>query len=325
MSDRQYPTDLKFDELPDPKRVWAGEPGSREEGLGRLALLTDEVVQKAAAREIRTGRRVGLNWDLTKLEYPSLGRAACEHKIVPLLDAGFDDIYVMNPQQSSQWDGLRHWSTSVSSDGKQKRLWYGGTTKEEILDRSSDRVGMQHWAQEGITGRGVLVDYASWAAARGVRYSALSQHSIPLDDILAAARDQGVAFERGDILLVRTGLTRQWDREMDDAARRAYGAEVSPCHAGIEATTDVLRWIWDSGFAAVAGDAISFEVYPPLGDFMLHDYLLPGWGMPIGEMFDLERLSEVCRELNRWSFFFTSTPLNMPGGVSSPPNAQAIF
>jgi hypothetical protein len=44
-----------------------------------------------------------------------------------------------------------------------------------------------------------------------------------------------------------------------------------------------------------------------------------------GEMFDLEALSETCAELNRYTFFITSMPLNMPGGVSSPPNAMAIF
>jgi hypothetical protein len=46
---------------------------------------------------------------------------------------------------------------------------------------------------------------------------------------------------------------------------------------------------------------------------------------PTGEIFDLEGLSDMCHELQRYSFFLTSMPLNMPGGVSSPPNALAIF
>ena len=37
-------------------------------------------------------------------------------------------------------------------EGSKERVFYGGTTKEEILDRSSSRIGIQHWAQEGITG-----------------------------------------------------------------------------------------------------------------------------------------------------------------------------
>jgi len=68
--------------------------------------------------------------------------------------------------------------------------------------------------------------------------------------------------------------------------------------------------------------------------------LIPSlWGMPIGEFFDLEQLSKVCAETGRYTFFFSSWPLNMCviqsyqpeadrnigahsiGGVASPPNA----
>jgi hypothetical protein len=57
----------------------------------------------------------------------------------------------------------------------------------------------------------------------------------------------------------------------------------------------------------------------------MHEYLIAGWGMPVGELFDLEALSRICKEEKRWEFFVTSAPLNMPGGVSSPPNCIAIF
>lgn len=33
--------------------------------------------------------------------------------------------------------------------------------------------------------------------------------------------------------------------------------------------------------------------------------------MPLGELFDLERLSEECRRQGRWSFFFSSVPLKV--------------
>ena len=33
----------------------------------------------------------------------------------------------------------------------------------------------------------------------------------------------------------------------------------------------------------------------------------------IGEMFDLEALAKQCEEKNRWSFFFMSAPMNVPG------------
>lgn len=60
-------------------------------------------------------------------------------------------------------------------------------------------------------------------------------------------------------------------------------------------------------------------------DKYLHEHILALWGMPLGEMFDLEKLAATCREKGRWTFFVTSSPANCPGGVGSHANAQAIF
>lgn len=57
----------------------------------------------------------------------------------------------------------------------------------------------------------------------------------------------------------------------------------------------------------------------------LHPILLAGWGTPIGELFDLDRLAVLCEKHQRWSFFVTSAPLNYKGAVASPPNAIAMF
>lgn len=59
--------------------------------------------------------------------------------------------------------------------------------------------------------------------------------------------------------------------------------------------------------------------------YAMHEVILSGWGMPIGELFDLEKLAEHCKKENRWSFFFTSEVCKVPGGVASPPNGLAIF
>lgn len=329
---------LSYDELPDKRRVWPGAPGSREEGLGRLCLLTPDVVASAAASSIRTGKRVALNWDLTKLDIANFNRAPTQHHIMSLLGgAGFDDVYIFNPQQSSQWDGLRHFSSPYP--GSDQRLFYGGVTPGEITDRSNTRIGIHHWAQEGIVGRGVLLDYVEYAKAHlpDLKYKALSDHAVPLSVLQDIARVQGVTFQRGDILFVRIGLTQEWDNQMSPADKLAYAQSSNPQHAGVEGTEEMLRWIWDTGFSAVAGDAVSFEVYPPQKSYkreggaedvpglFMHEYLLPAWGVPVGELFDLEALSRMCAEHKRWTFFVSSSPLNMPGGVSSPPNCLAIF
>ena len=47
--------------------------------------------------------------------------------------------------------------------------------------------------------------------------------------------------------------------------------------------------------------------------------------MSLGELWDLRRLAAYCREKGRYSFMLTSSPLNVPCLVGSPPNALAIL
>ena len=98
-------------------------------------------------------------------------------------------------------------------------------------------------------------------------------------------------------------------------------------------TDDTAKWFWNKHFAAVAGDMIGFEHVPPIVDgeekgidsLVLHPWFLSLFGMPIGELWYLKDLSEMCQRMGRYSFLLTSSPLNVPGSVGSPPNALAVF
>jgi len=116
----------------------------------------------------------------------------------------------------------------------------------------------------------------------------------------------------------------KWYNEAGTEARIAGGRNGHE-HVGLGGSAEMVEWLWNHHFAAVAGDAIAFEAWPPKAPYRLHDHLLAMWGTPIGELWNLEELAEVCKEENRWSFFLTSAPLNVHGGVASPPNALAIF
>jgi hypothetical protein len=75
----------------------------------------------------------------------------------------------------------------------------------------------------------------------------------------------------------------------------------------------------------VAADNVAFEAHPiDSGPESLHRFLIPGFGMPIGEYFWLDGLAAACARDHRWTFLFTSAPLNVLGGVGSPPNALAL-
>lgn len=207
------------------------------------------------------------------------------------------------------------------------------------------RTDLAAWVENGgIVGRGVLIDYAAYCQRHSIPIKAFSSVAIPLSDLINAAKEQETTFQKGDILLVRSGFTEAYDK-LDDAQQRAIPERPSPDFIGVEASQAMLQWIWETGFAAVAGDMPSFEQAPIAGHHtrlggiwkaepweeemqgggLLHQWLLGGWGLPIGEMFDLETLSVKCQELKRWSFFLSSVPLKVPGGVASPPNAIAIF
>lgn len=95
--------------------------------------------------------------------------------------------------------------------------------------------------------------------------------------------------------------------------------------AGVKQEEAVIDWLHDCYFAAVGGDAPAFERWPTAESYHLHEYILALWGMPLGEMLDLEKLSQLCRQRKRYFFFFSSSPDNCPGGVSSHVNATAIL
>jgi hypothetical protein len=103
---------------------------------------------------------------------------------------------------------------------------------------------------------------------------------------------------------------------------------------GVTGTDETAKWFWNHHFAAVAGDMIGFEHVPPIdkdgkeqniSGLVLHPWFLSLFGLPIGELWYLKDLSEMCQKLGRYSFLLTSSPLNVPGSVGSPPNALAVF
>jgi kynurenine formamidase len=185
------------------------------------------------------------------------------------------------------------------------------------------RNGIQVWARRGIAGRGVLIDYRRWAEGRGITYSPGERHEITVTALQEAADLQGVRIEPGDILLVRSGWIA-WYLSLD-AAARARLADAPVTAVGLAQGEETLRYLWNNHFAAVAGDTVAFEAFPahPERGFM-HETILALWGLPIGEMFNLEALAEDCAQDGSYEFFFTSAPLNKLGGVASPPNALAI-
>lgn len=93
----------------------------------------------------------------------------------------------------------------------------------------------------------------------------MSRHPITVSDLLAIAEEEKVTFRPGDILLVRTGWI-QWYEENGEASRLKYITNGN-AWAGVEGCEETLEWLWNSHFAAVAGDSIGWECWPPRPGF----------------------------------------------------------
>lgn len=145
----------------------------------------------------------------------------------------------------------------------------------------------------GIVGRGVLLDYARWAKSQGKEFDPLTTHQITAGDLTAIASSQGVTFHTGDILFVHTNFLNTF-RSLPPSSAAAFAAVNPPSAIGLRAGKEELEWVWEKRFAAVATDCPAFEALPfQSQEFWIHEWFLAGWGLPIGELFDLERLSKL--------------------------------
>ncbi len=311
-----------YHELP----VRAGAPAGAAWGVfgdddevGTINLLTPERVV-AATSSIRTGKVFALNLPINIPDPPLFTRGKHTHtvKIFPTADFVLDD-YLDNfyPQASSQWDALAHVKHPMYGA-------YNGIPDKEITGRGGMRLGIDNLARRGIAGRGVLADVARYYDRVGKSIDFTKAESIPLGDVIAALDDEGVDLQAGDILLIRIGWTKFYLSASAEIKEELSKETVVP---GIEGSERTARWLWDNHLAAVASDSPALEALPKTaGNEMefLHFHMLAFFGMPIGEMWNLEGLAEDCAADGNYDFFLTSAPLNIPGGVGSPPNALAI-
>ena len=310
----------RYDELP----VRAGAPQGAAWGVfgdsdevGTINLLSPERV-RAAAGSIRSGKVFALNLPINIPDPPLFTRGKHTHtvKIFPnaefVLDDYLDNFY---PQASSQWDALCHVKHPMLGA-------YNGIPDREITGRGGTRLGIDNLARRGIAGRGVLADIARHYDRIGKTLNYTQAESIPLEDLEATLSAEKVKLQAADILLIRIGWTSFYLSASEETKAELARETVVP---GIEGTSRVARWIWDHHLAAVASDSPALEALPKgEGDDFLHFHMLSFFGMPIGEMWNLEGLAEDCAADGRYDFFLTSAPLNVPGGVGSPPNALAI-
>lgn len=84
----------------------------------------------------------------------------------------------------------------------------------------------------GVCGRGVLLDWVTYAEKYNISYNPVSRQEIPISDLEACAKEQGVQFQVGDILFVRSGFVK-WHNNATDDERKA-GTQAASNYIGVK-------------------------------------------------------------------------------------------
>jgi len=299
--------------------LWS--PGDQ---LGTVNNITPGSVA-AAAKEVKRGVRFNLDLPL-HIPYGLCkpGAHATRRDPIPTLharerpphlwvrDDKLDDFYL---QCSSQWDGLTHM-------GDSQHGFYNGVQPQNVTHGEGSKNGIEHLAEFGIAGRCVLIDIVRDFAARKKAWDPMAEQVVSAADLEASLKRHKVALRQGDILLVRMGWIAAFrdapDVEARDALLRAWK------YSGVSGGEDMWEFLWDNKVAAIATDTVTVEVWPMREGQPAMHWAIARLGITIGEMFDLDALAEDCAKDGRYTAFFTSSPLNLRGGVGSPPNAIAI-
>jgi kynurenine formamidase len=305
------PAEVK--ELAAKVRNW-GRWGDDDE-IGTINLITDDVV-KAAAKEIKTGKRFALGIPMDE-NGPQVGAVpGRENPVREMIMADSpmtgdpsdfttsDDKVTMGIQSCTHWDALSH----VSYEGK----LFNGVPSSVITEAGAARMGIDKITT--LVSRGVLLDVAR---ARGVD-EVEDGHAITGDDLDAAAALAQVKVKPGDVIMLRTGRMAR------------FLAEGATAYNAIPASGPSLQsveWFRDHDVAAVATDNLIFEVYPcEREDAILPVHLLHlvDMGMTQGQNWNLEGLAADCADDGRYTCFLDASPLPFTNAVGSPVNPVAI-
>lgn len=222
---------------------------------------------------------------------------------------GYSDDYVnMYLQGTTQFDALGHvWYDDQLWNGYPADYTIGGMKKAGILPI----------AERGVVGRGVLLDMARYKGKEHLEKG----DTLDLDDLLGAAKQQGITIEKHDILCLRIGFLQLFWKE---GAEKFYKDFVEP---GLTYSPELVAWFRDMEIPALATDTIGNEctLDPKVGVALpLHCALMRNLGIALNEICNFEKLAADCHQDGQWDFLYVGAPLKVVDGCGAPVNPVAI-
>lgn len=252
-----------------------------------------------------------------------------------LTDVVNDDVVLMSLQYSTQWDGLSHMGSRFDADGDgiDEAVFYNGYRAGTDLrpgaadedaaapyarypDPVAAALGIEHLAEHGVQGRGVMIDLEHHLGRR--------RHAVGHDELMRILAADGVVIEPGDMVCVHTGYA-------DTLLAMNRAPDVARLHetgSGLDGRDPrLLEWIVDVRLACLIADNPAVElVLPGALDpgpirrprLPLHEHCLFKNGIHLGELWYLTALARWLRAHGRSRFLLTAPPLRLPGAVGSP-------
>ncbi|MFV0248402.1 MAG: cyclase family protein [Tenacibaculum sp.] len=294
--------------------------------IGALNYLDKEQTMRGV-RAVKQGKRFTLQIPMTHGTGPVFpGRTPVIHfmaqdeslyflKNKEPLEGGIkysDDAVFMYLQGTSHVDALGH-------------AWYGEKLYGGFSAKSSthghSKVDIAAIGEEGITGRGVLLDIGR---LKGDKKGRLKPNTcVNLGDLLETAKKQGIKIEKRDILLIRTGSV---ERFYDNQDKQNWNPMTEP---GLCYSKDLVAWLHQMEIPVIASDNLGVEkvVQEIEGEtylIPLHGLLIRDLGIVLSEIYLLDKLADDCHTDKQYTFLFTAAPLKMVGGTGSPVNPIVI-
>jgi len=322
--------DILDDELPSNWGRWGDD-----DELGALNFLTEDEVLKGV-QAVEHGKTFTLGAPIDSEEGDPVwpGRHDADHHMV--MDEGFvrsgkvdlsktnykgvaDDVVYLFTHGTTHFDALGHsWYDDELYNGFSTETTMGGL----------DRCGIEHMADHGVIGRGVLLDIPRY---RGVeRLEGNSR--VTLDELKDCAEAQDVNLEKRDILLLRTGAIEAWYEESPEVYRAEYEKErgeglPNVNLPGITYTKELVEWFHEMEIPAYCTDTLGFEqTYSDETGTLhpLHQPFIRDLGIAGNEISYFRELAADCADDEKYDFLFVGVPLKIMGGAGGPVNPVAI-
>jgi kynurenine formamidase len=219
-----------------------------------------------------------------------------------------DDLLFLACHGTTHCDGLGHtWFDGQAWNGFAAEGSKGGLDKASVLPI----------AERGVVGRAVLLDIARY---RGLPY--LPMHTqVSLADLLGAAAAQSTKIEKRDIIVIRTGIFR----EFYEKGPAAFYADFD--EPGLTYEKELVDWFHDMEIPVNATDILAGEQLSSVtaeAVFPIHAALSRNLGVVFIEAHWLEKWAEDCAADGKFDALYVASPLKIRGGTASPLNPVVI-